>query len=170
MVSGTWWWFSHEPAPETAAVEPAVLAPFVESATEAPSEAVLESAAEAATDTPTSEEPAMASEEVPAPVSLEDQPEALGVPDVSAIPAADLLQLDLTFTGDCWTEVTDADGQRLYFELGVAGSSASISGAAPFRVLLGNSANVSLLVDGNVYAIPASQRRGNTARLTLSKP
>jgi hypothetical protein len=40
---------------------------------------------------------------------------------------------------------------------------------APFRVLLGNSGNVSLVVDGAAYAIPPSQLRGNTAKLTINK-
>lgn len=78
------------------------------------------------------------------------------------------LQLRLAFSGDCWTEVTDAEGRRLYFGLGAAGNEISVSGDAPLRVLLGNSNNVSVFVNGTSYPIPASARRGDTARLTLT--
>ena len=78
------------------------------------------------------------------------------------------LGLRLAFTGDCWTEVTDGNGQRLYFGLGTSGDEVTVSGEPPLNVLLGNSDNVSVFVDGSAYAIPASARRGDTARLTLT--
>jgi cytoskeleton protein RodZ len=81
---------------------------------------------------------------------------------------ADGLQLRLAFSGDCWTEVTDAAGRRLYFGLGTAGNEITVAGDAPLRVLLGNSNNVSVFVNGSSYPIPASARRGDTARLTLT--
>jgi cytoskeleton protein RodZ len=78
------------------------------------------------------------------------------------------VELRVTFSGDCWTEVTDAGGDRLYFGLGSAGRSVTVSGEAPLQVLLGNSANASLEVNGSIYAIPRSARRGDTARLTIA--
>jgi cytoskeleton protein RodZ len=76
--------------------------------------------------------------------------------------------LRLAFRGDCWTEVTDANGQRLYFGLGTSGDEVTVSGEPPLNVLLGSSENVSVFVDGAAYPIPASARRGETARLTLT--
>ncbi len=174
-VSAAWWWFSYEPAADTVSVEPAVLAPFENSAIETRPAATTDAPAPQETapvseEAPVVEETATMNDAAPATISLEEPPGELEGPVATDIPAADLLQLDLSFTGDCWTEVTDAAGQRLYFELGVAGTSASISGAAPFRVLLGSSDNVSLMVDGAAYTISASQRRGKTARLTINKP
>lgn len=78
------------------------------------------------------------------------------------------LRLRLAFSGDCWTEVTDATGSRLYFGLGTAGNEVSVAGEAPVNVLLGDSGNVAVFVDGNAYAIPPAARRGKTARLTLT--
>ncbi len=43
-----------------------------------------------------------------------------------------------------------------------------MSGVAPLRVLLGNSDNVTLMVDGADYEIRDSMRRGQTARLTIN--
>ncbi len=99
-------------------------------------------------------------------------PATLGPASTPTTPAtaadADGLQLRLAFSGDCWTEVTDAAGRRLYFGLGAAGNEITVAGDAPLRVLLGNSNNVSVFVNGSSYPIPASARRGDTARLTLT--
>ena len=78
------------------------------------------------------------------------------------------LRVAVTYSGDCWTEITDASGARLFFDLGKEGRRVELSGAAPFNVLFGNADNVSLEVNGSAYAIGPSERRGRTARLTLS--
>ncbi|MGH8167627.1 MAG: DUF4115 domain-containing protein, partial [Woeseiaceae bacterium] len=77
------------------------------------------------------------------------------------------IELSLTFSGDCWTEVTDAAGERLFFGLGSAGRTVSVEGEGPLQVLLGDSANAELAVNGVDYAVPNSARRGDTARLTI---
>lgn len=77
------------------------------------------------------------------------------------------LELQLSFRGDCWTEVTDSNGRRLYFGLGTDGRNITVSGVPPLRILLGNNDNVSLLVNGQVYTVQANELRGNTARLTI---
>jgi len=76
--------------------------------------------------------------------------------------------LGMTFSGDCWTEVTDANGDRLFFDLGRDGRLVTVSGEAPLRVLFGNAENVSITVDGNDYVIRESMRRGETARFTIN--
>jgi cytoskeleton protein RodZ len=81
---------------------------------------------------------------------------------------ASLVELVLNFSGDCWTEVTDADGRQLFFDLGSAGSSVTVSGAPPLRVLLGDRGNVSLQVNGVDYPISGEGQRLNTAKLTIN--
>jgi cytoskeleton protein RodZ len=85
----------------------------------------------------------------------------------SVSPSEGQVALQIVFTGDCWTEVSDASGERLYFGLGRAGQTASVTGEAPLYVLIGDRENASLTVDGERYPIPLSARRGNTARLTI---
>ena len=84
--------------------------------------------------------------------------------------AAAQMTLSVTYTGDCWTEITDAMGRRLYFDLGKAGDTVNLSGEPPFNALFGDAANVSLLVNGSAYDIPASERSGRMARLTITAP
>ncbi len=85
-----------------------------------------------------------------------------------ASPVAGEVRLTLRFTGDCWTEVSDASGRRLFFDLGRDGRSVSVSGQAPLSVLFGNADNVSLRVNGTAYTISPADRRGETARLTIN--
>lgn len=80
------------------------------------------------------------------------------------------MRVSVTFSGDCWTEITDASGQRLFFRLGTAGDTINLSGEAPFNVLFGSAENVSLTVDGEPYEISSANLRGRTARLTITKP
>ena len=97
-------------------------------------------------------------------VSLDPEPVAAVV-----IPTDDsAMRMSITYSGNCWTEITDASGRRLFFDLGKAGRTVNLSGEAPFNVLFGDAANVSLEVNGSPFEIPAADRRGRTARLTIT--
>ena len=78
--------------------------------------------------------------------------------------------LVMTFSGDCWTEVTDANGSRVYFGLGQEGQTISRSGVAPMRALFGDHNNVSVTVNGANVPLSGDGRRGNTARVTIDSP
>ncbi|MEX2122351.1 MAG: RodZ domain-containing protein [Woeseia sp.] len=88
--------------------------------------------------------------------------------DSAQTPARASVELSLAFSGDCWTEVTDAAGERLFFGLGSAGRAVTVEGQPPLQVLLGDSANARLAVNGSDFPIPRSARRGATARLTIA--
>lgn len=77
------------------------------------------------------------------------------------------MQLLLTYSGDCWTEISDATGRRLYFGLGSDGRTVELSGTAPFDVLLGNANNVTLQLNGSVYVIDSIDRLGR-ARFSVA--
>ena len=74
----------------------------------------------------------------------------------------------VTYTGDCWTEITDASGRQLLFDLGRDGRTVELSGAEPFHVLFGSPGNVSLRVNGEERALPPFDRPDRPMRLTLS--
>ncbi|NIV17981.1 MAG: DUF4115 domain-containing protein [Woeseiaceae bacterium] len=107
------------------------------------------------------EEPAEASELT----AQEPQPQ----PGVQ--PLADgQTRLQLTFSGDCWTEISDASGRRLFFNMGRAGRTVELAGEAPFDVLFGDAGNVSVRVDGNDYPVRPNSPGSRTARLTIFRP
>jgi len=89
-------------------------------------------------------------------------------PAATTQPVADgQVQLTMTFSGDCWAEISDASGRQLYRDLGRGGSSVNISGQAPLSVLFGNADNVRVRINGTDYAISPADRRGEMARLTI---
>jgi cytoskeleton protein RodZ len=166
-AAATFWWADRSPVapgPATTRTAP-VPARAPELSEPGVSPATAEPAPTDAATTPATAEPGSA--DTPAGQRVE--------PAVRPEPAADLpvpgdVQLQLRFSGDCWTEVTDSGGRRLYFGLGTSGRSVTVTGTPPLRVLLGNNDNVSVLVDGRDYAVSAAELRGNTARMTIGAP
>jgi len=89
----------------------------------------------------------------------------------AAAPLADgEVSLSLSYTGDCWTEISDATGQRLFFEMGRDGNSVELSGVAPFAVLFGNVDNVDVRINGDHYPMSSNNPGSRTARLTIMNP
>lgn len=91
-------------------------------------------------------------------------------PEPESEPVIDEGQLHLlvTYSGDCWTEITDASGRRLLFDLGRDGRTVELTGTEPFNVLFGNPGNVSLRVNGEDFAMPATDRPDRPMRITIS--
>ncbi len=52
--------------------------------------------------------------------------------------AVTMESLQLTFSADCWTEIFDARGKRLAFDLYKKGSLLTVNGVAPFQLKLGD--------------------------------
>ncbi|MCG8371101.1 MAG: DUF4115 domain-containing protein [Proteobacteria bacterium] len=90
--------------------------------------------------------------------------DAAGSPEI--VPGQ--MRMLLTYTGDCWTEISDATGRRLFFDLGKDGRSVELSGAEPFNVLFGSPANVAVTVNGDAYALPPVVRPDRPMRLAIS--
>jgi cytoskeleton protein RodZ len=97
-------------------------------------------------------------------------------PGVAAVPGADenvppvtslRRRVRLTFTGECWAEVYDARGYRLFFGFGHAGTSQELSGAPPFRVVLANVEAVSVAMEGAPVQLPATAP-GERLRISLA--
>jgi cytoskeleton protein RodZ len=113
--------------------------------------------APAVTDTP------MAASLTPAVAPLEA---SVALP-VAASAATARLALSIEVRENCWTEVYDADGRKLYFDTLRAGNRAAVTGAAPLRVLLGRADRASLTIDGRPVAIPTTLIRNTTAYFTV---
>lgn len=173
IVTIAYWWFVGREAPVSAQAVPdaAVELPSDEAELPAP----VDNAKPAVTDRETDEsarefvEPtADNASDVVSPQAAE---QVRAVPETSLPPLpAGEVRLVLSYSGDCWTEVTDAGGRRLFFDLGHDGRTASVSGRAPLSVLFGNADNVLVTVNGSDYDISPSDRRGKTARLTIAAP
>lgn len=151
VVSAYWWFTTREPVRERPVAGEVAPLPQEPSSADA--------------DDPIIDEPVDEEEEVPVAV-----PEPATSPPVIEVTSSSEMQMSITYSGDCWTEITDASGRRLFFDLGKDGRTVNLTGEAPFNVLFGDAANVSLAINGNSFEIPAANRRGRTARLTISRP
>ncbi len=98
----------------------------------------------------------------PAPVERVEVPAAAPVEVVEPT-----LQVEIRFHEDCWTEVIDGRGERLFFDLGSVGARTRFSAIPPLSFLFGNVDGVELLVDEMPYSIPAGSRQGNLARFVI---
>jgi cytoskeleton protein RodZ len=76
-------------------------------------------------------------------------------------------QLALQFSALSWVEVTDATGRRLLQGLYAAGSTRTLSGAAPLRVILGNAPAVALRVNDQAVTLAGLVRHDGSARLLI---
>ena len=78
------------------------------------------------------------------------------------------MNVTLKFTADSWVEVYDANGQKLFYDIGSASSSRTVSGTPPFRVTLANAPGVTFDVDGKPGSVPANAVKGNVARFVIN--
>ncbi|EZH79948.1 helix-turn-helix domain-containing protein [Ectopseudomonas composti] len=129
------------PEESTAAEQPAAQSAAPESASEAPA-------------APVSNEPAVAA----------SAPAAEPVAPV-AVPAGQGA-LNVQFTADCWTQVTDADGKVLLSALKRSGERIELTGKAPMELRLGFARGAQVTYNGQSVDI-APHMTGETARLKL---
>ena len=85
-----------------------------------------------------------------------------------AAPVAGQGQVQLQFSADCWTQVTDGTGKVLLSGLKRKGDSVSVSGKPPFAVRLGFARGAQVSYNGQVVDV-APFTSGETARLKLGQ-
>lgn len=142
--------------------------------------AVAEDAPAAAESLPLAE-PSATAETVDAPdeqsesVSTEGAAAATEGPVMAAPQAAETAsvapgegRLTLDYTADCWTRVTDADGEILYSALARAGTSRTLVGKTPMDLHLGFASGVQVSFNGEAVSL-SGKTRGETARLKLGQ-
>ncbi|WLG43954.1 RodZ family helix-turn-helix domain-containing protein [Pseudomonas sp. FP1740] len=93
---------------------------------------------------------------------------AAAAPAAPAAPVAGQGQVQLQFSADCWTQVTDGTGKVLLSGLKRKGESVSVSGKPPFAVRLGFARGAQVSYNGQVVDV-APFTSGETARLKLGQ-
>ena len=181
VSAALYWWFNRDvPADVAQDLEPSSLAPFVtdspgpEPQTETGESLLSDGPVEEAAVTQTDEEPAVQVDEE----SISDDSAESGVVEDQSVVAEEVstvsnlpqVSVTMTFSGDCWTEASDASDRRLFYDLGTAGRVVTISGDAPLRIVFGDGDNVRLQVEGRDFPIPDSARSGRLVRLTVQRP
>lgn len=77
-------------------------------------------------------------------------------------------QVSISFTADCWTQVTDSTGKVLYMGIKHKGDSLDVSGKPPLNVRLGAAAGAQVSYNGMPVDV-APFTSGATARLKLGQ-
>ncbi|WP_417791295.1 RodZ domain-containing protein [Stutzerimonas xanthomarina] len=106
-------------------------------------------------------------------VAVEADAEPAPVADVTEVAEAETVapgegRLTLDYTADCWTRVTDANGEVLYSGLAKAGSSRTLVGETPLDLHLGFASGVQVSFNGEAVSL-SGKTRGETARLKLGQ-
>ena len=77
------------------------------------------------------------------------------------------LNLSMNFIRECWTEVYDGLGDRLYYDLVSADKIITLSGIAPLEILFGANESVEIFINGRNYLVPDIYVRANIARFRI---
>ncbi|MFT7688369.1 MAG: cytoskeleton protein RodZ [Candidatus Azotimanducaceae bacterium] len=75
--------------------------------------------------------------------------------------------LNFVFTDDCWLEVEDATGKSIFGDLGRAGDDLTITGQAPFRLLVGKPNVITVTYNGDDVDLKPFITPARTAKLVL---
>jgi cytoskeleton protein RodZ len=154
-----WWW-------RQSAVTPVQTAAEVDRPTSGlpPADTpAVESEVEPAAELSPGEAPAPAAGDVGEPAA---EPGAPSEPEQTAAAATTVESPDLpegpvvevSFVEDSWAEITDANGRRLYYNLGRAGTRARFPVDRDLDFSFGNASGVELRIDGELLPIPGAAR------------
>jgi len=82
-------------------------------------------------------------------------------------PAGDPNAVVMNFKADCWLEVTDATGKKLFSGIQRSGGKLSLSGTAPYRLKIGAPGAVDVQYQNQPVDLSRFIRNNQVARLTL---
>ncbi|MBA0216843.1 cytoskeleton protein RodZ [Pectobacterium brasiliense] len=115
---------------------------------------------------PSSQSPSHANAAQPAGDVLLGAGAAGTVAETNSAPAAHALVL--TFTADCWLEVTDASGKKLFSGIQRNGGTLNLDGQSPYKLKIGAPAAVQIQFQGKPVDLSRFVRSNQVARLTLT--
>ena len=107
----------------------------------------------------------------PAPAATTTPDSAAPLPTDQAgvtTPAVDPNALVMNFTADCWLEVTDATGKKLFSGMQRKDGNLNLTGQAPYKLKIGAPAAVQIQYQGKPVDLSRFIRTNQVARLTLN--
>jgi cytoskeleton protein RodZ len=78
-------------------------------------------------------------------------------------------QVTLRYSADSWTEVYDASGARLFYDVGAANSVQTVVGTPPLRVVLGNASGVAVEYNGHSKPISKLSRPDGSVQFSINR-
>jgi cytoskeleton protein RodZ len=91
-------------------------------------------------------------------------------PEPAAAPRAKAQSsVTLRYSADSWTEVYDASGARLFYDVGAANSVQTVVGTPPLRIVLGNASGVSVEYNGHSKPIAKFSRPDGSVQFSITR-
>ncbi len=78
-------------------------------------------------------------------------------------------EMQFSFNDECWVEIEDGDGDKIYGDLNRAGDIMTIYGRAPFDVLLGRAPAASMTYQGQPVDLARFTTRDQTAKIRTAR-
>lgn len=75
----------------------------------------------------------------------------------------------ITFTEECWVEVTDSRGIKVVASLKQAGDQTLVEGLPPFKLMIGNAGGATVVYKDEVFDLTPHTNRNNIARFSLGE-
>jgi cytoskeletal protein RodZ len=94
---------------------------------------------------------------------------ATATPSAAPPRAKNQSQVTLRYSADSWTEVYDASGARLFYDVGAANSVQTVVGTPPLRVVLGNASGVSVEYNGHNKPIAKLSRPDGSVQFSINR-
>jgi cytoskeleton protein RodZ len=95
---------------------------------------------------------------------------AAAAPETPAAPRPkNQSSMTLRYSADSWTEVYDASGARLFYDVGAANSVQTVVGTPPLRVVLGNASGVSVEYNGHSKPIAKLSRPDGSVQFSITR-
>jgi cytoskeleton protein RodZ len=110
------------------------------------------------------------------PMRSEAAPASTATPGAQTVPQGALapgsvapgaITLDFRFAQDSWVEVFDGTGKAVLYDLGAAGSTRTLTAAAPLSVTIGNAPAVQLTINGKPVPLPAPEAGQTVIRVRI---
>jgi cytoskeleton protein RodZ len=98
------------------------------------------------------------------------EPVVTSAPTAPAVRPAGAIAVQFQFSADSWLELTDARGERMFYDIAAADSEEIFYPVPPVTVLLGNADAVAIAVEGEAFAVPTQGRRGNLVTFVIARP
>ncbi|EGK0669463.1 cytoskeleton protein RodZ [Salmonella enterica] len=177
-LTGAWWWQNHKAQQEEITTMADQSTAELNADKDSGQSVPLETGAATSQDTTPAPAPAptapatpvdsTAATQTPAPAATET-PSALPTNQAGvAAPAADPNALVMNFTADCWLEVTDATGKKLFSGMQRKDGNLNLTGQAPYKLKIGAPAAVQIQYQGKPVDLSRFIRTNQVARLTLN--
>ncbi|ENL8208861.1 cytoskeleton protein RodZ [Salmonella enterica] len=179
-LTGAWWWQNHKAQQEEITTMADQSTAELNADKDSGQSVPLDTSAATSQDTTPAPAPAptapatpvdsTAATQTPAPTAAATEtPSALPTNQAGvAAPAADPNALVMNFTADCWLEVTDATGKKLFSGMQRKDGNLNLTGQAPYKLKIGAPAAVQIQYQGKPVDLSRFIRTNQVARLTLN--